>query len=81
MKTVQYFSDQHLDQCRKLTADQILQFLSDFQQLHTRQKTKTKLISIKVPEDLLGAFRTKAELVNVPYQTQIKKLMQQWVLD
>jgi len=81
MKAVQYFSDEYLDQCRKLTTDQILQFLSDFQQLHIEQKSRTTLISIKVPEDLSGAFRTKAELANVPYQTQIKKLMQQWVLE
>jgi len=81
MTTVQYFSDQYLDQCSELTTDQILQFLSDFQQLHSRQKTKTRLISIKVPEDLLRAFKTKAELANLPYQTKIKKLMQQWVLE
>jgi predicted DNA binding CopG/RHH family protein len=81
MTTVQYFSDEHLEQCRELSADQILQFLCDFQQLHSRQKSKTKLISIKVPEDLLGAFRTKAELAEVPYQTQIKKLMKQWALE
>jgi predicted DNA binding CopG/RHH family protein len=81
MKTIQYFSDQHLAQCRELSTDQILQFLNDFQQLHSRQKSRTRLISIKVPEDLLGAFRTKAELAGVPYQTQIKKLMQQWVLE
>jgi len=81
MKAIQYFSDQHLDQCRELTTEQILQFLSEFQQLHTQQRTRTKLISIKVPENLLGAFRTKAELAKVPYQTQIKKLMQQWALD
>jgi predicted DNA binding CopG/RHH family protein len=81
MTAIQYFSEQHLEQCRKLTTDQILQFLSDFQQLHSRQATKTRLISIKVPEDLLRAFKTKAELANVPYQTHIKRLMQQWVLE
>lgn len=81
MKVVQYFSDQQLQQGGDLSTDQILQFLSDFQQLHSRQKARTKLISLKVPEDLLGAFRTKAELANIPYQTQIKKLMGQWVLE
>jgi predicted DNA binding CopG/RHH family protein len=81
MTVVQYFSDQHLEQCRELTTDQILQFLSDFQQLHSRQPSKTRLISMKVPEDLLRAFKTKAELANVPYQTQIKKLMQKWVIE
>jgi predicted DNA binding CopG/RHH family protein len=41
---------------------------------------KTRLISLKVPEDLLDAFRTKAELHGVRYQTQIKKLMRRWLL-
>lgn len=81
MTVIQYFSDQHLEQCRELTTDQILQFLSDFQKLHSSQKSATKLISMKVPEDLLRAFKLKSELENVPYQTKIKKLMQQWVLD
>jgi len=81
LKAVQYFSDEYLEHCRALTTEQILQFLSDFQRLHTQQKTRTKLISIKIPEDLLGAFRTKAKLANEPYQSQIKKLMQQWVLE
>ncbi len=81
MKTVQYFSDEQLQQGRTLTTDQVLQFLDDFQQLHSRKKSGTRLISIKVPEELLGAFRTKAGLENVPYQTKIKMLMQQWVLE
>jgi predicted DNA binding CopG/RHH family protein len=34
---------------------------------------------MKVPEDLLGAFKAKARLHNVPYQTQIKKLMVDWL--
>jgi len=34
-----------------------------------------------VPQDLLQAFRQKAELAGVPYQTQIKRLMREWVLD
>lgn len=80
MTATQYFSDEYLEQCRELSTGQVLQFLNDFQQLHSRQNAKTKLISIKVPQDLLGAFRTKAELAGVPYQTQIKKLMEQWVL-
>jgi predicted DNA binding CopG/RHH family protein len=29
----------------------------------------------------LQAFRQRAELAGVPYQTQIKQLMRQWVLD
>ena len=63
-----------------MTPDQILQFLADFQQLHGTQRSTSKLISMKVPEDLLNAFKAKAKMANTPYQTQIKVLMRHWVL-
>jgi len=34
MRPVQYFSDDYLESCRKLSADQILRFLDEFAQLH-----------------------------------------------
>lgn len=34
MRPVQYFSDDYIERCRNLTADQILQFLDDFRRLH-----------------------------------------------
>jgi len=80
MKTVQYFSDEYLQLCRKMTPDQIVQFLDDFRQLHgDTVRSKSKLISIKVPENLLNIFKTRAKLAGVPYQTQIKTLMKEWV--
>lgn len=80
MKAVQYFDDEYLEQCRKMTPDQIIQFLDDFRQLHGAEtRSKSKLISIKIPENLLSAFRAKASLGGVPYQTQIKTLMKAWV--
>lgn len=44
-----------------------------------KQKPRSKLISLKVPEDLLNVFKTKAALTNTPYQTQIKVLMREWL--
>ena len=44
-----------------------------------KRKPKSKLISLKVPEDLLNVFKTKAALTNTPYQTQIKVLMKEWL--
>ena len=35
--------------------------------------------SSRVPEDLLEAFKAKARLHDVRYQTQIKRLMTEWV--
>ena len=82
MKAVQYFSDEYLQQCREMTPDQIIRFLDDFRQLHGAEtRSKSKLISLKVPEKLLSAFRAKASLAGVPYQTQIKTLMKAWVLE
>lgn len=80
MKAVQYFDDDYLEQCRQMTPDQIIRFLDDFRQLHGAPvQSKSKLISMKVPENLLNAFKSKAALARVPYQTQIKNLMREWV--
>jgi predicted DNA binding CopG/RHH family protein len=83
MRPVQYFSDEYLAQCRDMTPEQIIQFLDDFRQLHGQRKeirSRSKLISIKVPENLLNVFKKQAALAGTPYQTQIKKLMTDWVL-
>jgi predicted DNA binding CopG/RHH family protein len=80
MRPVQYFSKEYLEQCKEMTPEQIIQFLDDFRILHgSTENSKSKLISIKVQENLLNAFRTKSKLQQVPYQTQIKKLMKAWV--
>jgi predicted DNA binding CopG/RHH family protein len=81
MKAVQYFSDDYLEQCRELSAEQILRYLDDFRCLHAARSAASKLISIKVPQDLLNAFKAKSRLAGTPYQTQIKVLMKAWVLD
>jgi predicted DNA binding CopG/RHH family protein len=78
---VQFFTDEYLEQCRGMTADQVIRFLEDFRNLHAGRPTRSRLISLKVPEDLLQAFRQRAELAGVPYQAQIKRLMRQWVLE
>jgi len=81
MKAVQRFSDEYLESCRAMTPDQIVKFLDDFRRLHGSRPAPSKLISMKVPTDLLGAFRTKADLEGTPYQTKIKELMRQWLLE
>ena len=84
MKAVQFFSDEYLAQCAEMTADDIAQFLDEFRIIHgakTSGEKKSKLISIKIPVSLLAAFKTKAALQNERYQTKIKQLMTDWVLD
>ncbi len=73
-------SKEYLEQCKEMTPEQIIQFLEDFRTLHSSvERSKSKLISIKIPENLLNAFKTKSKLEGTPYQTQIKKLMTEWV--
>ena len=83
MKTVQYLNIDYLERCSSMSADQILQFLDDFQQLHTpptaTKPVKSKLISIKLPQDLLNTFRQQCEQNGMRYQTQIKQLMMEWI--
>ncbi len=94
MKALQKFSDEYLEQCREMSTEQIVRFLDDFRRLHgaknhtqphaisvQKSTSPSKLISMKVPEDLLFVFRTKAAMTDTPYQTQIKKLMLQWVVE
>jgi predicted DNA binding CopG/RHH family protein len=81
MRPVQKFSDEYLERCRDMSAADIAQFLDDFMRIHGDRPASSKLISLKVPEDLLGAFRAQARLAGVPYQSQIKMLMRRWVDD
>lgn len=80
-RPVQRFSDEYLEHCRTLSPEDIVRFLDDFRKLHAAANTRSRLISLKVPKPLLAAFRTKARLHGVPYQTQIKNLMRAWVTD
>ena len=80
-KPVQYFSSEYLERCKEMTPDQIIRFLEDFRCLHGQKPAPSKLISMKVPEDLLQAFKRKAELSGQPYQTLIKKLMRRWLTE
>lgn len=81
MKPVQYFSDAYLAQARQASPEQILQFLEQFRlmQAATTMSSRAKLISLKVPEDMLALFRARCEIEGVKYQTHIKTLMAEWL--
>ncbi len=80
MRPIQYFTDEYLEQCKKMKPEQVLQFLEDFRELQkSRKPVKSKLISIKIPEDLLESFKAKANHKGRPYQTLIKDLMKEWL--
>lgn len=82
MKALQEFSDEQLHYASALTPDQIVQFLEDFRLLHAGRAAgqgKSIQINVRVPETLLRVFRARAEAEGLAYQTQIKRLMEQWV--
>lgn len=82
-KGVQYFSNAQLARCAEMSDEEIIRFLESFRKLHggpqVSVKNKSKLISMKVPEDLLYSFKTRCELDGVKYQTQIKELMKTYL--
>ena len=78
MKALQLFTEERLEQDKNLSPTQIAQFLEDFRLMHAGA-SKSKLISIKIPENVLAVFRGRCEQLGVPYQTQIKKLMKEWL--
>lgn len=64
---------------KKLTPNQVLEFLDDFQSVvHGRDK-KTKLISIRVPENILESFKVLTKEKNQKYQSIIIQLMRDWI--
>ena len=78
MKTIQYFTDDYLKQCQSMSLQQKLEFLENFRMLQEKN-IPSKLISIKIPENLLMAFKSKSLAHGQRYQTQIKKLMSEWL--
>ena len=78
-RPVQYFTKEYLEQCKKLTPEQIIEFLDNYRLMVSHTHEKCQLISLKVEPSLLKTFKQKAKLAGVPYQTQIKKLMREWI--
>ena len=80
MKAIQKFTKEYLAQCGKLTPEQIVRWLDDVRIMHIKNKpSKSRLISIRIPEKVLSSFRSKADLLGVSYQTQINRLMVGWL--
>lgn len=78
MRPVQYFSNEYLARCKGMATEQILESLEAFRRMQEKPK-RSKLISLKVPEPMLEAFKQKSALEGIKYQTKIKSLMQSWL--
>jgi predicted DNA binding CopG/RHH family protein len=80
-RTIQYFTEEYLERCKELTPEQIIEFIEDYQNLIFNRPEKCQLISVKIEPSLLNAFKQKAKLEGVPYQSKMKQLMREWVTD
>ena len=78
MKGIQKFSDAYLEQSRRMSPESVIRFLEDFRLLHAT-RPKSRLISLKVPEPLLEAFKLACQARGERYQTKIKALMLAWL--
>jgi predicted DNA binding CopG/RHH family protein len=78
-KTIQFFTKEYLERCKGMTPDQIIEFLENYRMLFSKTQEKSQLISLKIEPALLKAFKQRAQLAVIPYQTQIKKLMKEWL--
>jgi predicted DNA binding CopG/RHH family protein len=80
-KALQKFDAQKLADAPKLSTEEAIAFLENFKDLAAAggKTKKSKLISIKMPEALLDAFKAKAQTQNKAYQSLIKELMWQWL--
>ena len=80
-KALQYFTPNGLKHSSGATPDQIIEFLENYRMLVSTVPEKCQLISLKIKPSLLKAFKYKAALKGVPYQTLIKKLMRDALTD
>lgn len=78
-RPLQTFTREYLKRCAEMTPDQVIEFLENYRLLVCNQKEKCQLISMKIEPSLLDAFKQKARLFNISYQTQIKALMRAWI--
>jgi hypothetical protein len=64
---------------KKLNPNQILEFLDNFQQVVHGKDKPTKLISLRVPENILESFKILTKEKNQKYQSVIVQLMRDWI--
>ena len=78
MRPLQRFSADYLETIRDISADEVVRFLDEFRQLNAPPRP-SRLISMRVPEPLLAAFKAKCKIEGTRYQTRIKQLMLEWL--
>lgn len=66
---------------QKLSPEQIVQFLDEYASVVNSIDSKSKLISLRVPENILSVFKFKSREKNMKYQSQIVALMRKWITE
>ena len=79
IRPTQYFSQEYLESVANTTPTQRLEFLESFRKMQEVESSTSTLISIRIPDDLLNAFKFKAESQGLKYQTLIKSLMKAYL--
>ncbi len=79
-KTLQKFQTQNLIlDNSKNNPEAILNFINDFQNMIHSTDEKTKAISLRVPNNILRMFKSKAARKGLKYQSVITSLMREWI--
>ena len=78
-KAIQYFKKPE-KLTRAPTPQEIVDFIENYaDMMNPDHKLPAQPISIRIEVPLLKAFKAKSKFKNVPYQTQIKELMREWI--
>ncbi len=76
MRPIQFFPQEYLKQCKKMSLKDRLRFLEDFRNLQdVRPPSKTKLISLRIDESILEKLKLRAKGLGKPYQTLLKEIL------
>lgn len=61
----------NLTQSSKISPEEAVQFIESMWQIQADRDARTKLISLRIPENILNTLKTKAKLEQKKYQSLI----------
>jgi len=74
-KTLQKLSRDQIRASQKLSAESILQFQDDFQKMNQGLDEPAKMISIRIPANILRSLKLMAQTQNRGYQSLMIELV------
>jgi predicted DNA binding CopG/RHH family protein len=79
-KPIKSFTKEYLARCAKMTPEEILEFLENYRMVVANLPENCKPVGLKIEHSLINAFKQKAKLEGIHYQTKIKQLMREWLI-